>query len=433
MTQIVAPLLLAAFLGAPADCPECCAKKAAPPRLVTQTFAVMDLVTPIPDFPLRALPPVVDKPIVTAPPLPARVRGMILPRPVAVVHYPKAPTPPKPMPARPLRECRADQLMKLVTGMIRPYSWDAHGGPGKISFYEIGGAMVVNNSPEVVAEVQDLLTSLRRLQETVIAVECRLLTVPAGFGRKSVFGDCGCEHDAGPVAFLTADQVGDLMHGVQKVPGAGVMQAPKISLFNGQTTELSCGEVVRTFTTGLDVRSNDEQSVFVPRQQAERLGTVLGLQATLAADRRSVRLAFDLRQSELDGPVELVPVKYMVTPVFEGGSQGVPVPVTQFLQKPRIARRAAKRVVALPDGGTVAVPLGSRKADREVIALLTARVIHQTATEVDAKPCCAAVKESPAAELVAAYRRACAAGRTEEAMRLAMQALAADPACFTGR
>jgi hypothetical protein len=42
--------------------------------------------------------------------------------------------------------------------------------------------------------------------------------------------------------------------------------------------------------------------------------------------------------------------------------------------------------------------------------------------------CCEA--KSKAAELAAAYRKACAAGKTEEAMRLAMQALAADPMCF---
>jgi hypothetical protein len=431
MSQSIAPLLLAAFLGAPADGPECCAKKAAPPRLVTATFAVMDLVTPIPDFSPPALPPAVARPVVTAPPLPARVHGMVLPRPVALIHSP-APAPPTPMPARPARECRADQLMKLVTGMVRPYSWDEHGGPGKVSFYEVGGAMVVTNSPEVVAEVQELLNALRSLQDASVAVECRLLTVPAGFGRKNVFGDCRGEHDANTIAFLTAGQVDDLMHGVQQTHGACVTQTPKVSLFNGQTVEVSCGdEVVRTFTTGLDVRSDGDQPVFVPRQQAERLGTVLGLQATLAADRRMVRLAFELRQTELDGPVELVPVKHMVTPIYEGGSQGVPVPVTQLLQHPKIIRRKAKRVVTLPDGGTVAVPLGGRKADQEVIALLTARVIQQTEPECDAMPCRVAPVESPAANLVAEYHRACAEGQTEAAMRLAMQALAADPTCFT--
>jgi hypothetical protein len=44
-----------------------------------------------------------------------------------------------------------------------------------------------------------------------------------------------------------------------------------------------------------------------------------------------------------------------------------------------------------------------------------------------------ATEECPkaqAAKLVAAYRKACADGRTEEAMKCAMQALAKDPHCF---
>ena len=323
--------------------------------------------------------------------------------------------------------------MKLVTGTVRPYTWDDLGGPGKICFHEVGGALVVNNSPEVVAEVKELLTALRRLQDKSIAVECRLLGVPAGYGRTHVFGDCRGEADPGTVAFLSAAQVEGLLRDVQQSATATVMQFPKVTLFNGQTVETGCGDgVVRTFTTGLDVRSHDGQSVFVPRQVAERLGTVLGLQATLAADRRSVRLAFELRQSELDGPVELVPVKYTVTLKAEGGSKGNVLPVTQPLQKPKVARRSAKRVVTLPDGGSVAVPLSGRAGDKEVIALLTARVILHQEAEFEAKPWRRAV-ESPAAELVAAYQRACAEGRTEDAMRLAMQALAADPRCFTGK
>jgi hypothetical protein len=321
--------------------------------------------------------------------------------------------------------------MKLVKGMVRPYTWDELGGTGTLSFYEIGGALVVKNSPEVVAEVRDLLDSLRRLQEKSIAVECRLLSVPAGFGRSRVFGDSRGEMDAGAVAFLTAAQTEGLLRDVERDAGATVTQFPKVTLFNGQTVETGCGDgTVQTFATGLDVRSHEGQSVYVPKQTTERLGTVLGLQATLAADRQAVRLAFKLQKAELDGPVELVPVKYTVTPVFEGGSRGVPVPVTQLVQKPKVTRHSAKRVVTLPDGGTVAVPLGSRAGDREVIALLTARVIVQSEAEFTAKPCAAA--ESPVAKLVAEYRRACAEGRTEDAVRLAMQALATDPKCFAG-
>ena len=54
--------------------------------------------------------------------------------------------------------------------MVRPYSWDGHGGPG-CRYYDIGGALVVNQTADVIREVNDLLESLRRLQDLSVAVE----------------------------------------------------------------------------------------------------------------------------------------------------------------------------------------------------------------------------------------------------------------------
>jgi hypothetical protein len=82
-------------------------------------------------------------------------------------------------------------------------------------------------------------------------------------------------------------------------------------------------------------------------------------------------------------------------------------------------------------------------AEQEVIVLLTARVVGACGEKGAAVECCpapprpvaacgACCEAGPAAKLVAAYRQACADGRTEEAMRLALQALAADPMCFAG-
>ena len=37
--------------------------------------------------------------------------------------------------------------------MIRPYSWDGMGGPGKVEFFDIGSALVVNQTADVIQEV----------------------------------------------------------------------------------------------------------------------------------------------------------------------------------------------------------------------------------------------------------------------------------------
>ena len=357
----------------------------------------------------------------------------------------------RPLPAPSPAPCvTGDALVRVVTSAVRPASWKCAGGTGTVEFYPVGHSLVVHNSPEVVREVETLLDALRKTQDQTIAVECRLVSVPVGFAARAGLDFAAA--NSSPTVLLNDVQVFLWMEAVQGDRRVNVMQAPKITLFNGQTGHVSCECETKTFTTGLDVRTVDGQTVAVPKQETIALGTTLQVQPTLSADRRHVRLAFAVRQAELNEPVTLMPITHTVTPVFEGGSSGVPVPFTQFIQQPAVARRSAERTVTLPDGGTVAVPVGTRvvetrteefgppvlsrvpyvnrlfknvglaREEHEVIALLTARVV----TPCEEKACCA----SPAAGLVAEYRSACAAGKTEEAMKLALKALAADPGCF---
>ena len=61
-------------------------------------------------------------------------------------------------------DCFADELIKLIQNTIEPESWSAAGGPGTIEFFPLGKAIVLNQSPDVVEQVQELLNALRRLQ-----------------------------------------------------------------------------------------------------------------------------------------------------------------------------------------------------------------------------------------------------------------------------
>ena len=59
----------------------------------------------------------------------------------------------------------------------------------------------------------------------------------------------------------------------------------------------------------------------------------------------------------------LFPITTFITPVFEGGSQGQPIPFTQFLQQPAFTNLNIQTTVVCPDGGTVL--LGGLKTLRE--------------------------------------------------------------------
>jgi type II secretory pathway component GspD/PulD (secretin) len=326
------------------------------------------------------------------------------------------------------RGTKHEQLIKLVTSMIRPYSWDGMGGNGKIEYFDLGSALVVNQTADVIREIQDLLEALRRLQDLAVAVEVRIISLsetwfermgvdfamnvkthntsfepglvsstfrpepfindinregttigltPAGSFtpdldvpiRATSFnyaipGFGGYPNAPGMngglslgLAFLNDIQVYMFMEAAQGDRRVNVMQAPKLTLFNGQTATISVNDL-QFFVTQVQVFSVNGQIVFIPQNTPlpgpGQQGINLSLQAVVSADRRFVRINIPVQLSVQTGAtVPLFPVTTFVTPVFEGGSQGLPIPFTQFLQQPSFSNLNIQTTVVCPDGGTV--------------------------------------------------------------------------------
>lgn len=321
-----------------------------------------------------------------------------------------------------------EQLIKLITSMVRPYSWDGAGGGGKVEFFDIGSALVVNQTSDVITEVNDLLESLRRLQDLAIAVEIRIVSLaesffermgvdfsvniktnntsfepaltsgtfrpqpyindinnkgvtvgltPAGsftpdldvpiratsFNR-AIPGFGNYPNTPGNnggislgLAFLNDIQVYTFLEMAQGDQRTNIMQAPKLTMFNGQTATLTVAET-QFFVTNVQVVSVNGQIVFIPQQQqlpSSGQGSLsITVQAVVSADRRFVRLNLPVQLGVQAGAsVPLFPITTFITPVFEGGSQGQPIPFTQFLQQPSFTLLDIQTTVVCPDGGTV--------------------------------------------------------------------------------
>src|SRR5206468_3958834 len=134
---------------------------------------------------------------------------------------------------------------------------------------------------------------------------------------------------------------------------ATVMTAPKMTMLNGQRASIRCTED-RFFVTSVNATKFGDQSVFVPINNPVSLGLQTTVRPTVAADRRFVRCELKVEQAELASPtVPLFPVTTFITPVFEGGAQGQPIPFTQFIQQPSVSIVEVNTTVAVPDGGTV--------------------------------------------------------------------------------
>jgi type II secretory pathway component GspD/PulD (secretin) len=338
-----------------------------------------------------------------------------------------------------------ETLIRLITSSVQPQTWEAMGGPGRIEYYPLGMALVINQSPEVIEEVTRLLESLRRLQDLEVAIEIRYINLSEAFyerigldfgmnlsthndrtlsnlanagggtaldnlrnlknaGAKIVglqapgtptvglelpikatsFGPAippfgGFPNAPGAdggislgLAFLSDIQVQMFLEAAQGDRRTNIMQAPRLTMFNGQTASLNISEQA-FFLTGVDVFAVNGQLVFSPQNSPFPIGINLTLQPVISSDRRFVRLSINqsiggfgggggISNTTFTAPasVPLIPITTIITPTFEGGSQGQPVPFTQYLQQPTFSSISVQTTVMVPDGGTVV--LGGLKA-----------------------------------------------------------------------
>jgi type II secretory pathway component GspD/PulD (secretin) len=315
-------------------------------------------------------------------------------------------------------------LIKLITGTIRPETWQDAGGPGTIDFHPLTMALVVNQTPDIQEQIADLLQALRRLQDQEVAVEVRFISIAEDFfERVGVNFNMNIRNESNTISYeplLTSGAyrippyinkfipdrfitgltpagsfTSDLNIPIQNntffqsvppfggytgLPGYGgitfglaflsdiqlflfleavsgdtrtnIMQAPKLTLFNGQTATLSVNDQ-QFFVTGTQLLPLQNGNItFQPQVQAQQFGVNLTLQAVISADRRFVRMSLNPNLTNLaPGPVQLFPV---VVPIFPNApaSPSDPVTFTQFIQQPISQNINVATTVMVPDGGT---------------------------------------------------------------------------------
>ena len=318
-----------------------------------------------------------------------------------------------------------DVLIKLIQNTIEPQSWSTVGGQGTIEFYPLGKALVVNQTPDIQEQVQELLNALRRLQDMEVAVEVKFITIAESFYERigldfninitnnnskysqqinsQQFAPFGFLNNFNPknlvsgltpagnltqdlgvpintssfamavppfgqfpnipggnggvdlgIAFLSDIQVFLFMEAAQGDQRTNVMQAPKLTLFNGQTSTITISDL-QFFVTSVQVLQIGGQVIFVPTNTPVPTGGVtMTISAVISADRRYVRMSLTPSLTNLaSANITLFPITTFITPVFEGGAVGQPVPFTQFLQQPTFNSISVQTTVNVPDGGTV--------------------------------------------------------------------------------
>jgi type II secretory pathway component GspD/PulD (secretin) len=322
-----------------------------------------------------------------------------------------------------------ETLINVITSMIAPESWSDVGGKGKIKYYPLGMALVVDQTQDIQEQVADLLAALRRLQELEVAIEMKMITVSEAFyemigvnfdiniqnnnarfgpqlvtqnfqlpGQINNFSPNGFVSGLSPqgtltpdlsipitnssfqfsqppfggfpgtlgmdgglsmgLAFLSEIQVFMFMEAAQVDRRTNVMQAPKITVFNGQTANITVQDQ-QFFLTGVQLVQAGAQVFFVPNQQPFPLGVQLQVTPVVSADRRFVRVNLQPTLTNLASTnVPLIPVQIPVPQLFEGPgatttSGGQPVIFQMFFQQPTFTQISLNTTVSVPDGGTV--------------------------------------------------------------------------------
>ena len=330
-----------------------------------------------------------------------------------------------------------DTLIDLITTTVDPDSWEEVGGPGTIAEFPSNLSLVISQTQEIHEKVSDLLEQLRRLQDLQVTIECRFITLSDRFFERigvdfdfNIDDNTGLNNfidlltnpptgpfdddsrsigigwnaqgptqtldlqfsqggftsttptfggfDAGSVgqfgfAILSDIEAFFVLEAAQGDDRTNVLQAPKVTLFNGQQGFVS-DTSQRPFVISVIPVVGDFAAAQQPVIVVLNEGTSLSVQAVVSADRRFVRLTMvpffsrigdvdtftfvgktttDSGTSTKDPTDDTKSVSNNATTTTEGTT----------VQLPTFAFTTVVTTVSVPDGGTVL--LGGIKRLRE--------------------------------------------------------------------
>lgn len=242
---------------------------------------------------------------------------------------------------------------------------------------------------------------------------------------------------------LSVAELKSLAARLPQFPDVTITSLPKVMQDSGRPINLIAGDS-KAFTTKLEEKTVEGKVVYTPKMETLFDGITVKLVPTVSADRTRISLAVDFTSTVIQPIVPLYPITVMITPTFEGGSQGTPIPFTQFVQQPSMSTAKVQTTVMFPASAGAILYAGKQRTTTRMefgppviskIPYLN-RLFRNTGISDEQRHVLLLVKadvtEVPLAEvLVADYRKAIAEGRMDEAKAFAAKALAADPACFT--
>lgn len=270
------------------------------------------------------------------------------------------------------------RLMALLQTSVAPESWQTAGGTGRVDYYPLGMALVVRQTAARHAEIQDLLAALRRLQDVEVTVEVRFVAVTPEMMKQ--LGLLAGEQLTQPGSVVLDDtQVTLLLRAVQEDRNANVLQAPKLTMFNGQQAVMELAEQQR-FVTGVEWVPVGTRSVPQPRVRPVGTGIRLAVLPTVAPDNRTVnlQLAVNLtRDNHAEGEENaVVRQRDLVVEKALKLTDGATAAVTGWTRHRELRRDLSSPVLSkIPYLSKLFTTVSYGKETEQVLLLVTTRVL----------------------------------------------------------
>ncbi len=324
---------------------------------------------------------------------------------------------------------RAERLSNLLEGFVAPRSWTGAGGRGSMVYFATNHTLVVNNEETIVRDVATWIDRLRDASTPTVWVSIEHVRCTQGTLAKLGFdAKTGC---------LTPAQRVQAMKSLEADPRFEVLVSPKLAIRDNRTGHVQIGG--RVMPTAQQATAT-----------APFVGTTFRATPRVAPDGKTIQVRVESEWSEPD-PTKLSDARYTIlksaASMFVVPSGGTAILPMGYQTVPTTTEWKVPVLGDLPVGDVLFRGRSTESTDCELFLFVTASPLTNPGAapmppvEVKPMPTATAVRyiaplappapARTACEWVADYRKACAEGRTDDAKRCAIQALALDPKCFT--
>jgi general secretion pathway protein D len=309
----------------------------------------------------------------------------------------------------PTRQELVEAIIKLIQDTVASDTWKDNGG-NVGSIRELGGQLIVTQTPENQRALVKLLDQLREQRALQVTIETRFLFVqrnyldslgvnfnfsfgngPGGVagnipnpitvtqnsssfsspaslntptpGNLATSAASGSNLTTG-LTFLSDFQANLVVQATQDEVNSSNLTAPRVTLFNGQRAYVLVSTET-AYVSNLTPVVGNNATAFAPTISVVQSGVVLDVTATISADRKYVTLTLRPSLSVLETPIPTFTVSGLTsgsTSTVNGNTTVTTIGAS--IQEPEIQITTVRTTVSVPDGGTLL--LGGQTLSSEV-------------------------------------------------------------------